>query len=76
MTHAERYLAQAGEICRAVDAAVVERLAEALVDLRRPLDPIGVRQYLGEVVEVVVARAQVDRSREVEGEGAGAAARH
>ena len=34
MTHAERYLAQAGEICRAVDAAVVERLAEALVDLR------------------------------------------
>src|SRR5437870_4421897 len=34
MTHAERYLAQAGDICRAVDAAVVERLAEALVDLR------------------------------------------
>src|SRR5213083_3463220 len=34
MTHAERYLAQAGDICRAVDAAVVERLAEALIDLR------------------------------------------
>src|SRR5215813_12173827 len=34
MTHAETYLAQAGDICRKVDAAAVERLAEALVDLR------------------------------------------
>src|SRR5207244_3240203 len=34
MTHAERYLAQAGDICRTVDAAAVERLADALADLR------------------------------------------
>src|SRR3989441_1412488 len=34
MTHAERYLAKAGDICRTVDAAAVERLAEALADLR------------------------------------------
>src|SRR5262249_6595225 len=34
MMHAETYLAQAGDICRKLDAVAVERLAEALVDLR------------------------------------------
>ncbi len=34
MTHAETYLAQAGEICRLIDSGAVERMAEALVDLR------------------------------------------
>src|SRR5262249_21987196 len=34
MMQAETYLAQAGAICRKLDAVAVERLAEALVDLR------------------------------------------
>jgi len=34
MTHAQNYLAQASEICRTLDAAAVERLAEALAALR------------------------------------------
>jgi D-sedoheptulose 7-phosphate isomerase len=34
MNHAATYLAQAGEICRLIDPAAVEGLAEALVELR------------------------------------------
>ena len=34
MTHSATYLGQAAEICRLIDAAAVERMAEALVELR------------------------------------------